>query len=330
MERLERFHRIDQLLKENRGGTATSFAALRQALGVSRATLKRDLGHMRERFHAPIEYHREANGYRFAAPKTAKTGPRYEMPGLWFNASELHALLSMLQLLGNLQPGLFEPQVAPLVERLRGILGQGDHSWQEVEKRIRILQPGRRAAQAGHFGVVAAALLKRSRLRLRHWNRSEDRETEREVSPQRLVHYRDNWYLDAYCHLRGGLRSFAVDAIREALPLAARAKEMPKAELDEYLKAGYGIFAGRKLQWATLKFAPLAARWVARQSWHARQRARIDPDGSFVLEIPYADDRELVMEVLRYGAEVEVLGPDSLRHRVAQAHAEALELYREE
>ena len=130
--------------------------------------------------------------------------------------------------------------------------------------------------------------------------------------------------------MRNDLRSFAVDAIREAQPLAARAREIPKAEMDEYLKGGYGIFAGRKVQWATLKFAPLAARWVSTQSWHSRQRARIDPDGSFVLEIPYADDRELVMELLRYGADVEVLGPDSLRYRVARAHAEALELYRED
>jgi predicted DNA-binding transcriptional regulator YafY len=37
--------------------------------------------------------------------------------------------------------------------------------------------------------------------------------TEREVSPQRLVHYRDNWYLDAWCHLREDVRSFSIDAI---------------------------------------------------------------------------------------------------------------------
>ena len=64
-----------------------------------------------------------------------------------------------------------------------------------------MFQPGRRQAEPGHlaneFGVAAAAVLKRKRLWIRHWNRAEDRETEREVSPQRLVHYRENWYLDA-------------------------------------------------------------------------------------------------------------------------------------
>src|SRR5438094_6567843 len=62
---------------------------------------------MRNRFNAPIEYDREANGYHFGRPRT---GPRYELPGLWFNAGEAYALLSMHTLLAELQPGLLEPQ----------------------------------------------------------------------------------------------------------------------------------------------------------------------------------------------------------------------------
>ena len=308
---LERLYRIDRLLKERR---SISFEALREALDVSRATLKRDITDMRDRFNAPIEFDREAGGYRLGEPRV---GPRYQLPGLWFSASEIHALLTALQLLSNLQPGLLETRVAPLAERLRAILGGGDHSWQEVEKRIRILQPGRRESKAEHFGTVAAALLKRQRLHIRHYNRERDTDSERDVSPQRLVHYRDNWYLDAYCHLREDLRSFSVDALREATLLDARAKEVAKTELDEYLKSGYGIFAGRAVEWATLKFTPQAARWVASQSWHSNQRARFEKDGSYVLEVPYADDRELVMEVLKFGPDVEVLGPKGLRQKIA-------------
>ena len=217
MERLERFYKIDRLLKDRR---LVPFSVFQSSLGISRATLKRDLAYMKDRFHAPIEYDREANGYRFGKPRS---GPRYELPGLWFNAAEIHALLTTLQLLTNLQPDLLDGQVMPLVERLRAILGSGDHSWEEIVKRIRIFQPERREGKAAHFSVIAAALLKRSRLWIRHYNRKEDRQTEREVSPQRLVHYRDNWYLDAYCHVREDMRSFAVDAIREAVLQIGRA-----------------------------------------------------------------------------------------------------------
>src|SRR2546430_4382377 len=112
MDRTERFYKIDQLLKDSK---VVPFARLKDALGVSRATLKRDLVYMRDRFHAPIEYVRAGNGYRFGKPRA---GPRYELPGLWFNATEIYALLTTLQLLSNLQPGLLDGQVPALVERL--------------------------------------------------------------------------------------------------------------------------------------------------------------------------------------------------------------------
>src|SRR5690349_14822300 len=207
MDRLERFYKIDQLLKD-RG--VVSFAVFKKELGMSRASVKRDLEYMRSRFNAPIEYDRAANGYRFGKPRS---GPRYELPGLWFNGAEAHALLTALQLLNGLQPGLLDRQVAPLAERLKAILGTGSHAWTDIEKRIRIFKPESRAANAAHFGLVSTALLKRQRLRIRHYNRARDEETEREISPQRLVHYRDNWYVDSWCHLRDDLRSFAVDAI---------------------------------------------------------------------------------------------------------------------
>jgi len=311
MDRLERFYKIDQLLKERK---VVSFALFKEKLGMSRASVKRDLEYMRERFNAPIEYDRSLNGYRFGSPRT---GPRYELPGLWFNAAEIHALLTTLQLLSGLQPGLLDGQVSPVIARLRAILGSGDHSWEEVLKRIRIFQPERREGKAAHFSVVAAALLKRARVWIRHYNRKDDRETEREISPQRLVHYRDNWYVDGYCHVREGLRSFAVDAIRAAELREARAKEIPAAELDEHLASGDGIFAGRDVRWAELRFTAEAARWVSAQLWHPKQLARVEADGSYVLEIPYAQEPELVMEILKFGADVEVVAPGSLRERVA-------------
>jgi len=321
MSPLERYYKIEQLLKERK---VVSFAVFKEVLGMSRASVKRDLEYMRSRFNAPIEYVRELNGYRFGKPRS---GPRYELPGLWFNAGEVQALLTTLQLLTSLQPGLLDGQVKPVVDRLRSILGTGDHSWEEVVKRMRIFLPERRAGNAEHFSVIAAALLKRSRVWIRHYNRKDDRETEREVSPQRLVHYRDNWYLDAYCHLRQDLRSFAVDAVRGAALRDTRAKEVPASELDEYLGSGYGIFAGREVEWATLRFSPEAARWVSAQNWHPKQRARVEKDGTYVLELPYASDRELVMEILKYGADVEVLTPPGLRQRVADALRKAAQRY---
>lgn len=128
MDRLERFYKIDRLLKERK---SVPFSTFMQELGMSRASVKRDLEYMKSRFNAPIEYDAAANGYRFGAPCS---GPRYELPGLWLSSDEAYALLSMHSLLSEVQPGLLEPHVAPLKARLRAILG-GEPAWQEVEKR---------------------------------------------------------------------------------------------------------------------------------------------------------------------------------------------------
>jgi predicted DNA-binding transcriptional regulator YafY len=296
-----------------------SFAALAERLEVSRATLKRDLEYMRSRLRAPIEFDRERGGYRLAATASES---RYELPGLWFSPGEVHALLTLQHLVSNLRAGsMIAPRLAAVASRLRAALGGADQDQDEVRKRVRILGLATREMALEHFERVGSALVKRRRLAIRYFGRERGEETEREISPQRLVHYRDNWYLDAYCHLRADLRSFSVDAIRAARVLDTAAVEIPDERLDAVLGSGYGIFSGAALAWAQLRFTPLRARWVSAEQWHPRQRARFEPDGSFLLEVPYSDARELLMDILRHGTEVEVLAPAELRCLVRETIA---------
>ena len=323
MDRTERFYRIDQLLLERQ---AVPLRLLMEELDVSRATVKRDLEYMRDRLHAPIFWDRERRGYRYDQPDSG--APRYALPGLWFNGAEIHALLTMEHLLSNLQPGLLGPHIEPLRTRIRLLLDSGDHSADEVARRVRLLRMAAREVDSAKFQVVALAVLERRRLRLEHFNRRTGRQTAREVSPQRLIHYRDNWYLDAWCHLRDGLRSFSVDAIRSAAPTPERAVDLEEAVLDAELGAGYGIFAGARTRKAVLRFSPERARWVARETWHPDQEGRFDREGRYVLTIPYARDTELVMDILRYGPDVEVLRPTSLRKTVKEQLTAALAVYK--
>jgi predicted DNA-binding transcriptional regulator YafY len=322
MDRTERFYKIHRLLQAK---GVVKVADLLRELGVSRATFKRDLEYMRDRMNAPIEWDRESRGYRFVQPPAG--APRYELPGLWFSPEEIRALLTMQSLLASLQPGLLEPHVKPLLARLRAALGSGEHPADEIERRIRIIHLGARKLALPHFERVANALLNRQRLRIVYVSRGSNERTEREISPQRLVHYRENWYCDAWCHLREDIRSFAVDAIRSAGPVDRKAKNVPERELDEVLAAGYGIFSGRKTTWAKLRFTPERARWVAAEAWHPQQQARFEADGSYVLEVPFSDHRELAMDILRHGAHVEVLEPASLRAAVKEQLAAALARY---
>lgn len=185
MDRTERFYHIDRLLHEHQVVPLQTFL---DELEVSLATFKRDLEYLRERFNAPIVWDREAGGYRF---DKVQTGPRYELPGLWFNASEVYALLTMQQLLKDLEPGLLAPHVEPLLARLRALLDKGDIRADTVEKRIRFHHQAARRHDPKHFAPIAAGVLQRRRLVIDHYVRSRDETIRREVSPQRLTFYRE-------------------------------------------------------------------------------------------------------------------------------------------
>jgi len=316
----ERIYKIDQILAAR---TSVSRKALEESLGVSWATLKRDLAYMKDRLNAPIVFDRELGGYRFDKSKK-RVGPQYELPGLWFGAEEIHALLTMQHLLARLdRGGLLGPHVQPMLARLTALLGTAENTAEEVRRRVKIAALGAREFHLDQFQTVGSALLRRKRLMIRYYARGTNETTEREISPQRLIHYRDNWYLDAWCHLRDGLRSFSVDAIEQAEILEKRAKDVAEARLDEVLGSGYGIFAGDNVTWATLRFTPDRARWVATERWHSKQESRVLKDGSYELKVPFSDDRELIMDILKYGADCEVVSPKALRDKVAAELARA-------
>ena len=313
----ERLYKIKQQLDT---GRCLGKAQLLSQLAVSPATLKRDIAHLRERMNAPVVWDRDQAGWRLDAAAQLP-GTQYELPGLWLTAEEIHALLTMQHLLAHLDSGgLLGPHIEPLSARLHQLLGSGANAnaSAEVVRRIRVQTVGARPLHLPHFQAVGSALLRRKRLQISYHGRGRNLTQEREVSAQRLVHYRDNWYLDAWCHRARGLRSFAVDAIRSASVLQTSAIEVPDGELDDVLGAGYGIFAGRRVQWAQLRFSAERARWVAAENWHPKQRGRFEADGTYKLELPYADPRELVMDILRHVPEVEVLGPKALRDLVAE------------
>ena len=322
MDRTERLYKIDQLLNERR---AVAMHILEEELGISKSTVKRDLEYMRDRLNAPIIWDKVLRGYVFDHSQPG--AQRYALPGLWFNDQEIFALLTMYQLLSNLGNGLLTPHINPLLARLTMLLDSQEESADEIRKRIRILHMASRTERPESFEIVASATIKRKRLQFVYRARYNDRGREREVSPQRLVHYRDNWYLDGWCHLSKGLRTFSIDRISEVKILERKSRDVSEKTLHRELADGYGIFSGRAHKWAKLRFSPKQARWVASENWHPKQSGQFEKGGYYLLELPYSNDTELVMDILKYGSGVEVVSPSTLRNTVKRQLQAAVTQY---
>ena len=197
MDRTERFYKIHQLLDDARAGELRAHA--RGAARCRAPRCKRDLEYMRDRLNAPIAWDRERSGYRFARERRS-SGAQYELPGLWFNSQEIHALLTMQHLLANLDPGgLLAQHIKPLQPRLNTLLGAARTPVSEIGRRVLVVGTGKRPLKLAHFERVGSALLRRKRLQISYFARSTRRDHRarglaaapgalpRELVPGRLV-----------------------------------------------------------------------------------------------------------------------------------------------
>ena len=142
MDRTERFYKIEMMIR-SRG--SVSFAALMEELGVSRATLKRDLEYLRGRMDAPIVYDRFDNGYKMQADPRDQRQVKHELPGVWFSEREIHALLTMHQLLAGLDDdGVLSRHLQPMMDKLQGMLGADESEARELMRRVKLISTARR------------------------------------------------------------------------------------------------------------------------------------------------------------------------------------------
>ncbi len=321
MSKVERLYHLHNILEARR--TPISRHDLMERLECSQATLYRLIAELRDYLGAPIEQDPESRGFYYDRSYEQP----FSLPGIWISPDELQALLTARQVLGDVQPGLLEGQLSSLQGRITALLKQKGVETDEGQSRIHI-QPVAGRAVPGHlFQDVLGALVQRRRLHIRYHGRRRDEVSERDVSPQRLTQYRNSWYLDAWCHRAEGLRSFALERMLEINMLEADALEVDRAELAGHYDQSYGIFSGPAKHTARLRFTPEMSRWVADELWHPDQAGSLDADGAFVLEVPFSDSRELVMDILRYGPEVEVLAPGFLREAVQHSATQTSDIY---
>lgn len=321
MSRRERLYHLHDILRQRR--TPISRQALMEELGCSQATLYRLIAELRDHLGAPLEQDEDNRGFYY----DHQLAGHFELPGLWISPEELQALLTARHILGNVQPGLLEDALQGMQNRINQLLDQQGLDISAQPQRIHIRKDAGRPVPGELFENVLQALFKRQKLAVEYHGRRRDAVSERVISPQRLTSYRDRWYLDAWCHQVEGLRSFAIERLRTVSVLDEPADAFSAEQLEADLGRAYGIFSGPARYTCKLRFDAEAARWAAEEQWHPEQRGRWLKDGRYELAFEYGQDRELIMDILRYGADVEVLSPASLRARVAEAHQQAAQHY---
>ncbi len=314
MDRFDRIYRLHGLLSNRR--LPIPLKEIMEQLECSKSTADRTIEDLRDYLNAPLEYKRSDNGYFYNQQTSVKP---YELPGLWFSAEELHGLLICQQILQNISPGILSEQIESLQERINIMLNRENTPQPVVADKIYFATVGRRLKDDNHFKRIATALFSNKQMRIQYQARGGDGEhTERIISPQKLIYHRDNWYLAAHCHYRNELRMFSIDSVHSTQILEKSAQQIADEYLQDFLYASYGIFTGKAKHTAVLEFSKTRAMWVADEHWHPQQQGEWLENGHYQLSIPFSDSRELIMDILKHGAEVKVIAPKFLQNAVKQ------------
>lgn len=321
MDKWERFRALQKLLESHR--QPMPLKTLAERLECDPATIKRLVAEFRNKYDAPIASSRAGYAWR------PRPDQRFELPGTWLGQPELLALMVLDNALATLGSRVMEREFTALRKKVQQLLKTDAVDGGDFVKRLRVVSSRQRLAPLPFFSELVLALQQRRQLQFDYYSRSRDSAEQRTVSPQRLVLYRDNWYLDGWCHTRQALRTFALDAVRDCQRLSQPAIDLPETELDSHFSRSFGIFSGAPTALAELCFSAEAARWVQAERWHPDQEQQWLADGRLLLKVPYANPTELLRDVLAWGEHAEVLAPPTLRQQLRQSLQHALAHYRD-
>ncbi len=269
---------------------------------ISQSTAHRDIAYLRERLLAPLAFNSQKNGFYYTK--------NFRLP---FENSP--AITMILGLLGNMaeETGLTElPELAAIKQRLQEVLFPGQRNMADlvycewVEKEL---------VNKQIFATVLNGLREQQQLRITY-RATTGRISERTIEPLRLVNYQGRWYLLAWCMTKKDRRMFHLARIQEARILEEPVSRNLEGD-DDWLQASFGIFKGPATSKVSIRFTGTAAEIVRHQIWHHQQKIE-EEKNSIRLTLPIADDRELIMKVLQFGAEAEILRPKKLRRRLAE------------
>lgn len=324
MSQTVRLATMQSLLLENRG---IYYSFMHEKFGISLSTFKRDLVCLRDSFGIEIFFDSQKKCY--CKSDVVQTDvPQITLPPLLFAEQDVFLLLMAYQIISEIDESVFAKEIENLKKKLLRLLSSRQQDALELRKRLVVTRLGKRKYFKSPVKIFFFALIKRKQMRIFYHARQTKETTERIVSPQRLVYYRDNWYLDCWCHFRQALRSFALERIERVDILKERAVEIAEKDLAKFFKSGYGIFSGERVQTAHLLFSSEVATWVSDQHWHTQQKSWVDKTtGAYHLQIPYTDERELMGDILRYGSEVSVIAPKSLKDKIKQEILKMTKLY---
>lgn len=313
----ERFVWFDNEVRREHFPNAAKLAA---QFEISDKTAQRSIEYFRDRLLAPLEYDYFKKGYYY-------TDQALQHPVSRISEEELLALLISRKLITEASAGSLGDELGKVSKRLGSLLAANLPGRAHPEEAFFFRWKNLTPIDAQTFKIVTSALLHGRMLNFSYYSPSSGRKGQRFVEPHHMVNYMGNWHLIAYCHLRQAWRDFLLSRMTECQIIETSFAIRPKSEWQPFLQDTFGIYQNKEKFDVVLRFTPTRSRWVKEEMWHEGQTEQLAEDGSLIRTIPASHAAEIMMEILKHGAQVEVLEPVWLREKMAAELRTAAQMY---
>ena len=307
---LERMQRIHQAL---RAGGFPNANALAADLEVVTKTIYRDIEFMRDRLGLPVAFDVPRNGYCYTEEVSA-------FPTCQITEGELFALIVAEKALQQYRGTSFEKPLLSAIKKMEQALPDTiSLNLADVEQTISFRTTAEPVLNLGVFDTLAKATAARRQLELAYRKPGQREPERRVVDPYHLANINGEWFLFAFDHLRGDVRTFAPLRIRDIKPTGARFQPPRRFSLEERLRDSFGVIAGSGNYDVVLKFNPVVADYIREKRWHESQKVRELSDGGVELSLRLSSLDEVARWVLSWAGHAMVVQPKELAALVRQA-----------
>jgi predicted DNA-binding transcriptional regulator YafY len=313
----ERYLWFHQRLKQEKFPKLTD---LMEKFEISQRQAAREIEYMRLFFNAPVEYSREERGYYYEDDS-------FEFPVPMISQEEIISLVIAKRLSVTIPDERRKKQLNVFFENLSAYF---DLDVEELETKISLKNVRYSRVVPEVFDAVLQGLSKDRKLAVTYRSVYTKQSSQRVINPLHLVLYMGNWHIIAYCEVKKGIRDFALSRIRAVEVLEQSIDENLKAiNVKEYLDDAHGIFFEGEKKQVVLRFNKTICEYVREQVWFPGQTMKEEENGDLILSFYVTDFREVVREVLSFGADVEVLEPVPLRQTVKETARKLFEMLQE-
>jgi len=310
-----RINRVMQILTTLQAGQGCTIRDLSRMFGTSRRTIFRDLKEL-QAMGVPYHYDPVTNRYRME--------PEYFLPPADLNLQEALALLLLAQKVSNQIQFPFRKSARLAALKIESNLPVGikkycsnilEHIWTRREDQACL-------RQSRHFDRIFSklqeAIARKRIVSLSYYSPMNAHETDVELCPYHLLYENGMWYILGRCNRHKGIHTFELNRIRDLTLMGKCFLDDEDFDVSEYLRRAWSTIPEGHIYHVKLLFLPKVAKDVAEVTWHHSQKVTYNKDGSALIEFRVDGLSEITWWVLRYGDQVQVLSPKSLRKRIRE------------